>query len=76
MQSNEMNLVSGPAGRRSIILTLLIVAVTFFWVLILFYTNLPIAALASVAVPSILLLAVATAWTAMAFPNRGGSDSN
>lgn len=75
MQSNDTNTVAGAAGRRSIILTLLVVAVTFFWVLILLYTNLPTAALAGVAVLSILLLSVATAWTAMAFPSRSGQTS-
>ena len=70
MQANDTKTVSGTAARRAIILTLLIVAVTFFWVLILLYTNLPTFALAGVGLLSLLVLAVATAWTAMAFPGR------
>jgi len=72
VQSKDNSSLAGPAGRRALILTFLIVAVTFFWVLILFYTNLPTAALAAVAVLSVLVLSVATAWTAMAFPSRNG----
>ena len=58
------------AGRRSIILAALIVVVTFFWVLLLLYTNLPTLVLGGIALLSLVLLSVATAWTAMAFPSR------
>lgn len=58
------------AGRRSLILATLIVVVTFFWVFVLLYTNLPAIALVGIGVLSLLLLSVATAWTAMAFPGR------
>jgi len=60
------------ARRRSMILAALIVVVTMFWALMLFNTNLPTLALAAIAVVSLALLAVATAWTAIAFPRRDG----
>jgi hypothetical protein len=58
------------AARRYIILAALIVVVTFLWVLLLLYTNLPMLALGGIALLSLVLLSVATAWTAMAFPGR------
>jgi hypothetical protein len=58
------------ARRRSMILAALIVVVTLFWALMLFNTNLPMLALAAIAVVSLALLSVATAWTAIAFPQR------
>ncbi len=70
MQANDAKTGVSTASRRSLILTALIVAVTFFWVLMLFYTNLPTIALAGLALVSLLVLSVATAWTAMAVPSR------
>ncbi len=70
MQANDANNDGSVRGRRSLILTVLIVSVTFFWVLILTYTDLPMIALAGIGVLSLLLLSVATAWTTMAFPSR------
>jgi len=58
------------ARRRSMVLAALIVVVTMFWALMLFNTNLPVLALAAIATVSLALLAVATAWTAIAFPRR------
>ena len=62
------------AGRRSIVLATLIVVVTFLWVLLLLYTNLPMVALGGIALVSLVLLSVATAWTAMAFPSRNSKS--
>ena len=62
--------------NRSLMLTALIVVVTLFWVVMLLYTNLPTIALAGIGLLSLLLLSVATAWTAMAVPNRKAQDNN
>jgi len=56
------------------VLVPLIVAVSLFWVLMLLFTNLPWLALAVIALLSLTLLSVATAWTAMAMPRRDESD--
>jgi len=56
--------------RRPLLLTVLIVIITFFWILLMLYTNLPTLAMAGIGLVSLLVLAVATAWTAMAFPSR------
>jgi len=58
------------AGRRTIIVASLIAVVTLFWVILLVYTNLPTIALAGIALVSILLLSVASAWAAAAIPRR------
>lgn len=71
MTAKDRNSGSGTRTRRSLILTVLIVVVTFFWVQILLYTNLPPLALVGLGLLSLLVLAIATAWTAMAFPGRG-----
>ena len=60
--------------RRGMVLVPLIVAVSLFWVLMLLFTNLPWLALAVIALLSLTLLSVATAWTAMAMPRRDESD--
>ena len=70
MQNTNDKSGMSAAGRRSIILATLIVVVTFLWVLLLLYTNLPMLALGGIALLSLVLLSVATAWTAMAFPSR------
>ena len=70
MQDANTKTGMSAAGRRSIILATLIVVVTFLWVLLLLYTNLPMLALGGLALLSLVLLSVATAWTAMAFPGR------
>jgi len=70
VQANDNNKGTAARGRRALILTVLIVVVTFFWVLLLLYTNLPNLALAGIGLVSLLVLSVATAWTAMAFPSR------
>jgi hypothetical protein len=71
VQDDNTKTGMSTAGRRSIILATLIVVVTFFWVLLLLYTNLPTLVLGGIALLSLVLLSVATAWTAMAFPSRG-----
>lgn len=58
--------------RRPLLLTVLIVTITFFWVGLMLYTNLPTLVMAGIGLVSLLVLAVATAWTAMAFPSRDG----
>ncbi len=70
MTANDTNKGFGTRGQRALILTVLIVTVTFFWVLLLLYTNLPTLALAGIGMVCLLVLSVATAWTAMAFPSR------
>ena len=68
MQTNDHTTDMGSLRRRSILLAALIVIVTLFWVVMLLYTNLPTIAMAGIGLISLLLLAVATAWTAMAVP--------
>jgi tryptophan-rich sensory protein len=68
--------IQTSARRRSMILAALIVVVTMFWALMLFNTNLPTLALAAIAVVSLALLAVATAWTAIAFPRRSAEQTS
>ncbi len=75
MQKQDETTGMSTARSRSLILVALIIVVTLFWVLMLLYTNLPTAVLAVIAVVSILLLSVATAWTATALPRRGAQDS-
>lgn len=70
MTAHDTNKGFGERGKRALILTVLIVVVTFFWVLLLMYTNLPNLALAGIGLLSLLVLSVATAWTAIAFPSR------
>lgn len=62
--------VNKSVKLRSVMLVALIVVVTLFWVLMLAYTNLPTLALGLIAVVSVLLLSLATAWTAMALPRN------
>jgi len=68
--AKDTNKASGSRGKRALILTVMIVAVTFFWVLMLLYTNLPTWAMAGIGLLCLLVLSLATAWTAMAFPSR------
>lgn len=70
MASNDNDKSMGARAVRVLITTALIVVVTFFWVLMLVYTNLPVLVLAAIALVSLLTLSVATAWTAIAFPKR------
>lgn len=65
------------AGLRTIIVVSLIAVVTPFWIYLVFFTNLPMLALAVIALIILLLLSTATAWTATAIPRRGsGSDDD
>lgn len=70
MQTNNTKKGLGTRGQRAFILAALIVIVTFSWVLMLMYTSLPTLALVGIALLSLLVLSLATAWTAMAFPGR------
>lgn len=65
----------GVAGFRTLIVVILIAVVTPFWIYLVFFTNLPMLALAFIALVILLLLATATAWTATAIP-RHDSQSN
>lgn len=56
--------------NRVLVLFPMIAVVTLLWTLLLKFTNLPALALAVVALTSLLLLSVTTAWTAMAVPRR------
>jgi len=60
----------GTARRRMIVVAALIAVVTLVWVALLMYTNLPTIALGAIALVSLVLLSVATAWAAIAAPNR------
>lgn len=71
----DKTIVNKSVTRRSVMLVALIVLVTLFWVLMLAYTNLPTLVLGLIAVLSVLLLAVATAWTAMALPKTSEQNS-
>jgi len=64
------------AGRRTIILVSLIAVLVPFWLYLAFYTNLPTIVLGAVALLMLLILALATAWTAIAIPKRGESTAN
>jgi hypothetical protein len=55
---------------RLLVLFPMIAVVTLLWTLLLKFTNLPALALAVVALTSLLLLSVTTAWTAIAVPRR------
>lgn len=65
--ANNQTGLSTPK-RRMLILAALIVTVTLFWVILLYFTNLPTLALAGIGLVSIITLSIATAWTAMAVP--------
>jgi len=60
------------AGRRAIMLAVLIVLITLFWVSMLVYSNLPTMMLGVFALLSMLVLSMATAWAVIAIPD---SDS-
>ncbi len=64
----------GTVRNRMIVLACLIAVVTLLWVVLLLYTNLPTIALAGIALVSLVLLSVATAWAAIAAPNRGSGS--
>lgn len=70
MAGNKAKTGSGGRSHRALILTVMIVLVTFFWVVILLNSNLPTLALVGFGLLSLAVLAVATAWTAVAFPSR------
>jgi len=70
MQEGSNAIDPGTRNKRVLMLAALIVLVTFFWVLIFMYTNLPGIALIGIGLLCLLVLSLATAWTAMAFPTR------
>ncbi|MGY6553587.1 MAG: hypothetical protein ACXIUM_03595 [Wenzhouxiangella sp.] len=71
MQTGRNTINSGERKKRALMLAALVVIVSLFWVVIMLFTNLPTMALAGIGLISLVLLALATAWTAMAFPSRG-----
>ena len=72
MEANDAKNSAGNRNQRVLFLTVMIVLITFLWVVLLLSTNLPMLALAGIGLLSVLVLSLATAWTAMAFPGRGG----
>jgi len=58
------------AGIRTIVVVALIAIVTPFWIYLIFFTKLPVLALAVIALVILLLLSTATAWTATAIPRK------
>lgn len=70
MESNNNSSWIGTARRRMIVLACIIAVVTLFWVMLLLYTNLPTIALVGIGLVCLVLLSLATAWTAMAAPSR------
>ncbi|NKI36565.1 hypothetical protein HFP89_15445 [Wenzhouxiangella sp. XN79A] len=66
----------GTAGFRTVIVVALIAVLTPFWVYLVFFTNLPELALAGIALVILLILSTATAWTAIAVPNRQSDDDS
>jgi len=58
------------ATLRTIILVVLIGVVVPFWYYLVFFTNLPMIALAVIALVMLLLLSTAMAWSAIAIPRR------
>lgn len=71
MQDKDKTAGWRAARRRMFVLVPLIVIVSLFWVLMLSFTNLPLLALVAIAFLSLVVLSLATAWTAMALPGRG-----
>ena len=76
MQAKDTTKGSGAAIWRALILTVLIVVIPFFWIVVLFFTDLSLLVLAVIALLCLLLLSVATAWTAIAFPSRSDKPPN
>lgn len=66
----------GVAGRRVIIMVILIAVVTPFWIYLLFFTNLPMLMMAGIALVIVLLFSTGTAWTASAIPRRDSNSDN
>jgi apolipoprotein N-acyltransferase len=70
MESNGKSSWVGTAGRRTLLLVALIAVLVPFWLYLAFYTNLPMLALAGIAVLILLLLSLTMAWAATAMPRR------
>jgi hypothetical protein len=58
------------ATLRTILLVVLIGVIVPFWYYLVFFTNLPMIALAMIALVMLLLLSTAMAWSAIAIPRR------
>ncbi|MEM1081841.1 MAG: hypothetical protein AAGH65_09700 [Pseudomonadota bacterium] len=56
------------AGLRTVLLSILMVVVTLFWVMLVLNTNLPPLLLLGIGLLSILILSIATAWAALVVP--------
>lgn len=70
MQSNNKPTWIKTVGLRMIIVSAMIALLTMFWVYLVFFTNLPMLALAGIALLILLTLSTATAWTAIGVPRR------
>lgn len=64
------------ATLRTILLVVLIGVVVPFWYYLVFFTNLPMIALAGIALVMLLLLSTAMAWSAVAIPRRRTEDQD
>ncbi|MEN1727363.1 MAG: hypothetical protein AAGJ52_02895 [Pseudomonadota bacterium] len=71
MESNN-NAWIAEAGRRAVMLAALIVLVTLFWVSMLVYSSLSTLLLGAIALLSLLVLSMATAWAVVAIPSERG----
>jgi hypothetical protein len=70
VQTQDQSSGFSTAQRRLLILAVLIVTVTLFWVLLLYFTNLPTVALVAVGLLSLVTLSIGAAWAAMALPGK------
>jgi len=62
------------AGLRLLIVVVLIGVLTPLWIYLLFFTDLHMAIMATIALVILLLFSTATAWSAIAIPHRDEDD--
>ena len=62
------------AGLRLLIVVVLIGVLTPLWIYLLFFTDLHMAIMATIALVILLLFSTATAWSAIAIPHRDKND--
>ena len=62
------------AGLRLLIVVVLIGVLTPLWIYLLFFTDLHMAIMATIALVILLLFSTATAWSAIAIPHRDKDD--
>lgn len=61
-------------GLRLLIVVVLIGVLTPLWIYLLFFTDLHMAIMATIALVILLLFSTATAWSAIAIPHRDKDD--